>query len=103
MCTIVEMTENEFDKVFPVVPNHLDTNATWSDGEESGCLFGLSTEELDFVMKQPANRVWTLLDGDDGQQWLTNGCHWVNRVGYLISTRPAELHITYVCRIEPID
>jgi hypothetical protein len=30
--------------------------------------------------------VWTLVDGDDGDQYLLSGFHFVNRIGYLVST-----------------
>ena len=40
------------------------------------------------MRRQDASTIWTLLDGDDGDLYLANGYHLVNRIGYLISTVP---------------
>lgn len=32
--------------------------------------------------------VWTVLDGDDGDLYVASGYHFVNRIGYLVSTVP---------------
>lgn len=48
-------------------------------------------EELAYVLSiantEPA-RVWTLVDGDDGNLYITNGYHLVNRVNYFITKHP---------------
>jgi hypothetical protein len=36
----------------------------------------------------PVERVWTVVDGDDGGLWAMPGFHVVNCVGYLVTTRP---------------
>ncbi|MDT8376797.1 MAG: hypothetical protein RQ867_08730 [Mariprofundaceae bacterium] len=33
----------------------------------------------------PATSLWTVVDGDDGDQWILAGVHTVNRVCYLVS------------------
>jgi hypothetical protein len=35
-------------------------------------------------LKDP-RRVWTMIDGDDGNVWLVNGMAFVNRIQYLIT------------------
>ena len=84
----IEITEDEFDSRFPVVTNHLNPNASWCLEKEGGCLFETYGEELEFVRQQDPSTVWTLLDGDDSDQYLVSGFHFVNRIGYLISTVP---------------
>ena len=36
------------------------------------------------------NRVWTLIEGDSGNLWITNGYHFVNRLNYFITEVPFE-------------
>jgi hypothetical protein len=82
------MTEEEFDTRYPLLRNHLNPNASWVYGQGPGCLFETYGEELEFVQRQDPSTVWTLVDGDDGDQYLVSGFHFVNRIGYLISTVP---------------
>jgi hypothetical protein len=85
---LIEITEDEFDATYPLISNHLRPDAGWVYGESGGCLFETYGEELAFVRRQDPRTVWTLVDGDDGDQYLLSGFHLVNRVGYLISTVP---------------
>ena len=84
----IEITEDEFDSRFPLVTNHLNPNASWCLDKQGGCLFETYGEELEFVRQQDPSTVWTLVDGDDSDQYLLSGFHFVNRIGYLISTVP---------------
>ena len=86
--TLIEMSEDDFDKQYPLLKNHLNPDATWIYGEGPGCLFETYGEELEFVRQQAPATVWTLVDGDDGDQYLLSGFHFVNRIGYLVSTVP---------------
>lgn len=50
-------------------------------------------EELEYVLNvanSEPNRVWTLVDGDDGNLYIINGYHLVNRVNYFITERAFE-------------
>jgi hypothetical protein len=97
--TFKELSENDFDALYTLVPNHLNPSAGWALGEGRGCLFETYGDELDFVRRQNPRTVWTLLDGDDGDLHLASGYQLVNRIGYLISTMPVpegvniEVHI----------
>lgn len=51
-------------------------------GEELNYVLGIATTE-------PA-RVWTLVDGDDGNLYIVDGYHLVNRVNYFITMHPRE-------------
>ncbi len=82
---LIELTEDEFDKRYPLRTNHLNPHATWAFGDAGGCLFETFGEELDFVRKQHPSTVWTLVDGEDGDMYVHSGMHFVNRIGYLVS------------------
>lgn len=90
----IELTEDEFDDRFPLKPNHLNPTAGWALGDAGGCLFETNGEELAFVKRQDPRTVWTLVDGDDGEMYVVNGFHFVNRVGYLLSTVPVPDNVT---------
>jgi hypothetical protein len=50
-------------------------------------------EELDFVRSvydTDPRRVWTLVDGDDGNLYIVDGYHLVNRVNYFVTEVPFE-------------
>jgi len=86
---LIELTEDEFDTRYPLIPNHINPTAGWVVGEQGrGCLFETHGDEFDFVRRFDPQRVWTMVDGDDGDLYLVNGLHIVNRVGYLLSRDP---------------
>ena len=97
--TFITLTEDEFDEQFPLITNHLNPNASWAFGDGPGCLFETYGEELEFIRHQDPNRVWTFVDGDDGDQYVISRPHFVNRIGYLVSREPIpdntsiEVHI----------
>lgn len=88
MTTLINITEDEFDASYSLLHNHFNPNASWAIGDGPGCLFETYGEELDFVRQQDPQTVWTILDSDNGNQLVVSGYHFVNRVGYLISTTP---------------
>lgn len=96
----IEITEDEFDRQYPLLPNHLNPNATWSLSDSGGgCLFETFGEELRFICEQDPRMIWTLIDGEDSDLYVVSGFHFVNRIGYLISKDPIpegvfiEVHI----------
>ena len=100
--TLIELTEDEFDDRFPLIANHLNPNASWAFGDGPGCLFEIYGEELDFVRQQDPRTIWTFVDGDDGDLYVLSDYHFVNRIGYLLST----VHVPYGCDIQvhiPMD
>lgn len=92
--TFIELTEDEFDARFPLVPNHINPSAGWAIGDGGGCLFETFGDEFAFIRRQDPLKVWTLIDGEDGDTYLVNGPHFVNRVGYLLSTVPVPKGVT---------
>jgi hypothetical protein len=97
--TLVQLTEDGFDAAYTLRTNHFNPNASWTYGEGTGCLFETYGEELQFVRSQDPATIWTLIDGDDADQYIVSGYHFVNRIGYFISTTPVpddldiEVHI----------
>ena len=51
---------------------------------------GLETfgEDLEIVRRHDPDYLWTGVDGDSGNQWITTGYHYVNRLCYLITEKP---------------
>jgi hypothetical protein len=47
-------------------------------------------EELAFVLGADPRCVWTLVDGDDGNLYIVDGYHLVNRINYFITEVPFE-------------
>ena len=97
--TLIEIDENTFDDLYPLRTNHLNPTASWAHGDGPGCLFETYGQELEFVRWQDPRTVWTFVDGDDGDQYLVSGFHFVNRIGYLISTVPVPAGVDIQVRI----
>lgn len=38
--------------------------------------------------QENSKHLWTIVDGDDGSMYALSGWHYVNRVGYIITTEP---------------
>ena len=97
--TFIEIDEDAFDALYPLRTNHLNPTASWAYGDGPGCLFETYGEELEFIRQQDPLTVWTFVDGD---QYLVSGFHYVNRIGYLISTVPVQAGVDIQVRI-PMD
>lgn len=83
ICEQLGVWENSYKPI----PNHFVD----SDGETT--LFETYGEEYEFVNAQPLAHVWTWVDGDDGT-YVVAGRHFVNRIGYFITTEPwADSHM----------
>jgi hypothetical protein len=105
--TPIEMSEDEFDDQYPLLTNHLNPDATWAFGDGPGCLFETYGEELAFVRRQDPCNIWTLVDGDDADQYILSGFHFVNRIGYLVSTvavpEGVDIEVRIPMQAEPED
>ena len=67
----------EFENEYKPIQNH------FREDEETD-LFETYGEELEFVLKQPNNKVWTLVDSDSGLI-IEAGCHLCNGVHYFVT------------------
>ena len=75
-------------ETYQPVTNHLDAYAN-----VDGLMFETFGVEKEFVLKQneaDGRYVWTLVEGDNGEWIITNGWHFVNRLGYFVTTNPFE-------------
>lgn len=79
---VLELTEDEFDAQYALIPNDLVPDAAWG-----GCLFDTVGDEYAFVSQQDPNRIWTLAEDGDGNSLVCSGLHSVNRLGYLVSEK----------------
>lgn len=83
------MTENEWWDTYRPLPNIFDLDASMN-----GCLYETYGAEVAAVLAVDRHRVWTWVDGDDGEPLIVPGYHLVNRIGYLVAavprTTPAE-------------
>ena len=57
------------------------------DGENHEYFFETYGDDFEFVKAQSPDYVWTVVDGDIGT-YIVQGLHFVNRVNYLIATKP---------------
>jgi hypothetical protein len=83
----IEMTEDEWFKTYKPIPNHIDKNASFSDGEH-GYMFETYGDEVEFVKSQSPDKIWMYGDGDDGGLYIWSGWSFVNRLGYFITEVP---------------
>lgn len=83
-----EMTASQWETKYKPVPNHI-TN------DKDHPMFETYGEELDFVLSQPNNKVWTWVQGDMSDL-IVAGYHYVNRLGYYITEVPWEDDNEYV-------
>jgi hypothetical protein len=61
------------------------------EGEEGQ--FETFGEDLEHVLKvwaETPERVWTMIDGDDGEILIVNGLRHVNRIAYLITVESGQ-------------
>lgn len=90
-----DQADKNFDKweeAYKPQKNHLNDNAGYN-----GWLYETYGEEVKFVQelaKKEPNRVWTLLEGDEGM-WISSGYHHVNRIGYFVTEKPCKKDCEY--------
>ena len=63
------------------IKNPISDTSGWE-----GTMFETHGEELEFVLKQHPQNVWTWWDVDSGSQ-IAAGYHIVNRIGYFITEK----------------
>jgi hypothetical protein len=69
-----------FEDKYTTINNHLHTEQ--DDRFET---FGSDLEYVKKIHKETPKRVWTVVDGDDGELHAIAGLHYVNRINYLIT------------------
>jgi hypothetical protein len=85
---MLTITDNQWSAIYKPMQNHIVPDASCS-----GEMFETYGPELEHVISvadsEPA-RVWTYLDGDDGEPIIVNGYWLVGRIGYFITEKPLE-------------
>jgi hypothetical protein len=81
----------DFYHKYKPIYNHItgDYKEGQTEGESLGydMYFETYDKELEYVKKQPNNKIWTLIE-EDGITSIFQGYHFVNRLNYLIATVP---------------
>jgi hypothetical protein len=96
--TFIEMTFDEWEATYKPIVNHIDKNASFDDGE-GGIMFETYGEEVEFVKAQDPACIWTYGDGDNGGSYVWNGWHFVNRLGYFITSIPCPPDTTIQIKV----
>jgi hypothetical protein len=102
MENFVEMTEEEWFATYKPIPNHIDKDASFNDGEQ-GYMFETYGKELDFVRAADIDYIWTYGDGDDDGTYIWNGYSIVNRIGYFITEVPCPKNTCIQIQISEPD
>ena len=102
MNDFIELTEEEWFDTFKPLPNLIDPDASFSDGE-NGYMFETYGPELNFVKAQDLNRIWTYCDGDVDGTYIFQGMRIVNRIGYFVTTVPFDANKDYQIQISKED
>ena len=98
MNDLIELTQEEWFDKFKPIPNHIDDNASFSDGD-NGYMFETYGAELDFVKSHQSNRIWTYCDNDFGGTSIFQGMRIVNRIGYFVTLVPFDANKDYQIQI----
>jgi hypothetical protein len=94
----IEMDFDEWCDTYKPIINHIDTNASFDNGD-GGTMFETYGDEVAFVKEQPDDRIWTYGDGDDGGSYVWNGWSFVNRIGYFITEVPCPPDTTIQIKV----
>lgn len=84
-----QLTDDEFWTRFRPIKNHLAPDAPFD-----GCMFETFGAEFEHVRAQDPALIWTVIDCD-GTLTVESGCHFVNRLGYLVASNPRLGKDTY--------
>lgn len=82
------MTYDDWQDAYQPVTNPLIDNAPFD-----GLMFETFGPELDHIRDTPADRIWTLVEGDNDTLYVLSGFHFVNRLGYFIAAHPRQPHV----------
>jgi len=77
-----------WDAKYQPIKNHIASEKGEKDDKFE--TFGRELEYVLSVANTEPDRVWTLVEGDDGNLYITNGYHLVNRINYFVTKNPFE-------------
>jgi hypothetical protein len=87
MDKFIEMTMDEWEATYKPIINHIDSNASFDNGE-GGIMFETYGDEVEFVKSQSPANIWMYGSGDDGGTYIWSGWGFVNRLGYFVTEVP---------------
>jgi hypothetical protein len=102
MNDLIELTEEEWFEQFKPIPNHIDPNASFNDGEQ-GYMFETYGDELKYVNSFDDNYIWTYCDGDVDGTYIFQGMRIVNRIGYFVTSVPFDGSKDYQIQVSSDD
>lgn len=97
----IELDMDTWETIFKPQTNTIDPNASFQNEDGEGIMFETFGEELEYVQATDNHYIWTYGDGDDGGGYIWNGYHYINRLGYFISTVPWEDGVDYQIQVSP--
>lgn len=95
----VTMSFDDWEKAFKPVQNTITPDAPFD-----GCMFETFGADLAEVLiwghgKYRHLKVWTLIEGDEGQ-YVVDGYRIVNRLGYFLTSEPATKGTQYEVNVD---
>ena len=78
----------DWEAKYQPIKNHIASEKGEDDDKFE--TFGKELEYVLSIANTEPRRVWTLVDGDDGNLYIVDGYHLVNRVNYFITKNPLE-------------
>jgi len=78
----------DWEAKYQPIKNHIASEKGEDDDKFE--TFGRELEYVLSIANTEPRRVWTLVDGDDGNLYIVDGYHLVNRVNYFITKNPLE-------------
>ena len=80
-----EQELDAWEEKYRPIKNHLNDDGFWENDK-----FETYGAELEFVRAQDPRCIWTLVEGDDGNLYIVDGYHLVNRLNYFVTEVPFE-------------
>lgn len=99
MNNFIEMDFDEWCDTYKPIINHIDSNASFDNGD-GGVMFETYGEEVEFVKSQSPANIWMYGQGDDGGTYVWNGWGFVNRLGYFITEVPCPPDTTIQVQVD---
>jgi hypothetical protein len=102
MDNFIEMDFDEWCDTYKPIINHIDSNASFDNGD-GGIMFETYGDEVEFVKSQSPANIWMYGQGDDGGTYVWNGWGFVNRLGYFITEVPCPDGLTIQIQVGEPD
>ena len=84
----IEMSFEDWEATYKPKTNYIDENASFQNEDGEGIMFETYGAEVAYVKSNSPEHIWTYIDGDDGGGYIISGWHFVNRIGYFVTSVP---------------